>query len=54
MGKRGFNEIWKPLLEGKFGPKNASLMNMAWLWARIVARTKKLGGFQALVDDVTA
>ncbi len=58
MGEKGFNEIWKPLLVGKFGPQYASVVNMAWLWARITARTKKLGtyrgGFQALVEDVAA
>jgi protoporphyrinogen oxidase len=46
-------EIWRPLIDGKFGPY-ADDVNMAWLWARLKARSFKLGyfrgGFQAFVD----
>ena len=39
---------------GKFGERYAARVNMAWLWARISARTTALGtfsgGFQALID----
>ncbi len=51
--------IWRPLLEGKFGP-HAEDVSMAWLWARVHYRTFRLGylhgGFgllyEALADDV--
>jgi len=52
-GKRAYEAFWQPLLEGKFGPYYKDV-NMAWFWARIVARTPKLGtfvgGFQAFLD----
>lgn len=55
MGDRGYDAIWKPLLIGKFGSKHAKDVNMAWLWARLSCRTRKLGtyegGFAALVAD---
>lgn len=54
MGRAGYQAIWQPLLEGKFGPKWSQQVNMAWLWARLASRTKKLGsfkgGFSALVQ----
>ncbi len=57
MGKRVYETVWKPVLEGKFGPY-ASEINAAWFWARIVSRTFKLGyfrgGFQAFADRVAA
>lgn len=53
-GPRIFDAVWKPMLEGKFGEENAAIVNMAWLWARIKARTTRLGtfvgGFQAFMD----
>lgn len=53
MGERAYKVIWQPMLEGKFG-SYAPEVNMAWLWARVKARSFKLGyfvgGFQALVD----
>jgi protoporphyrinogen oxidase len=53
-GDRIYNALWRPLLVGKFGEKNLDVVNMAWLWARIHARTTRLGtftgGFQAFVD----
>jgi protoporphyrinogen oxidase len=45
--------MWKPLLIGKFGPYYRDV-NMAWMWARIKARTTRLGtfegGFQRFAD----
>ncbi|NJN15574.1 MAG: NAD(P)/FAD-dependent oxidoreductase [Oscillochloris sp.] len=52
-GRRAYNLLWRPLLEGKFGP-HADEVNMAWLWARLKARSFKLGyfsgGFQGFCD----
>ncbi|MBU1661218.1 MAG: NAD(P)/FAD-dependent oxidoreductase [Chloroflexi bacterium] len=46
--------MWEPMLIGKFGP-HYKQVNMAWFWARIHARTTRLGtyqgGFQAFADD---
>lgn len=54
MGETGFDAVWRPLLEGKFGKRWAEEVNMAWLWARIACRTPSLGtflgGFSAFVD----
>jgi len=52
-GDRVYERMWLPLVEGKFGPY-ARQVNMAWLWARLHARTTRLGtfagGFQAFAD----
>jgi protoporphyrinogen oxidase len=52
-GKRVYEKMWKPLLIGKFGPFYQDV-NMAWMWARIKARTTRLGtfegGFQRFAD----
>ncbi len=52
-GKNVYEKMWKPLLIGKFGPYYQQV-NMAWMWARIKARTTRLGtfegGFQAFAD----
>jgi protoporphyrinogen oxidase len=52
-GKNVYEKMWKPLLVGKFGPFYRDV-NMAWMWARIKARTTRLGtfvgGFQAFAD----
>lgn len=52
-GKKAFDEIWKPLLSGKFGPYCEEI-SMVWLWGRIRLRSSRLGylvgGFQALFD----
>ncbi len=52
-GKRVYEQMWKPLLIGKFGPYYRDV-NMAWMWARIKARTTRLGtfegGFQRFAD----
>jgi protoporphyrinogen oxidase len=54
MGPAVYRVIWRPLLEGKFGPHYAEV-NMAWFWARVKARTPRLGtyigGFQAFLDE---
>jgi len=53
MGPRTYRLLWQPLLEGKFGPHYKEV-NMAWFWARVKARTPRLGtfvgGFQAFLD----
>jgi len=52
-GKRVYEKMWKPLLVGKFGPY-FNQVNMAWMWARLKARTTRLGtfegGFQNFAD----
>jgi len=54
MGPRAYELLWKPLLIGKFGEENYRRVNLAWFWARIKARTPRLGtfegGFQAFLD----
>jgi protoporphyrinogen oxidase len=53
-GPRLYELLWRPLLVGKFGEENLNVVNMAWLWARLHARTTRLGtfagGFQAFMD----
>ncbi|MCL4529533.1 MAG: NAD(P)/FAD-dependent oxidoreductase [Chloroflexi bacterium] len=44
-GKNVYEKMWKPLLIGKFGPYYRDV-NMAWMWARIKARTTRLGTFE--------
>jgi protoporphyrinogen oxidase len=55
VGARAYSSLWEPLLVGKFGPHYKEV-NMAWFWARIKARTPRLGtykgGFQAFMDDL--
>jgi len=57
LGSHGYQQIFKPLLSAKFG-KWADKVNLAWFWARIKARTAKLGyyqgGFGQLADDMVA
>jgi protoporphyrinogen oxidase len=52
-GRQVYEQMWKPLLVGKFGPFYREV-NMAWMWARIKARTTRLGtfegGFQKFAD----
>ncbi|MGD8633926.1 MAG: NAD(P)/FAD-dependent oxidoreductase [Anaerolineales bacterium] len=54
IGKRPYEILWEPLLVGKFGPYYKEV-NMAWFWARIKARTPRLGtfegGFQEFFDQ---
>jgi protoporphyrinogen oxidase len=53
MGKHGYQVLWEPLLVSKFG-EHYQQVNMAWFWARVKARTPRLGtfqgGFQAFLD----
>jgi protoporphyrinogen oxidase len=53
-GERIYRFLWRPLLEGKFGPHYRQV-NMGWFWARVHARSPRLGtyqgGFQAFADD---
>jgi len=55
-GERVYDAMWKPLLVGKFGEENLKVVNMAWLWARIHARTTRLGtftgGFQTFLNKL--
>jgi protoporphyrinogen oxidase len=44
-GKHVYEKMWKPLLVGKFGPY-FDQVNMAWMWARLKARTTRLGTFE--------
>lgn len=57
MGPAGYNMLWKPMLEGKFGDHYQEV-NLAWFWARMVKRSPRLGyfrgGFQAFVDALVA
>ena len=52
-GRAVYEKMWLPLLIGKFGPFYDQV-NMAWMWARLKARTTRLGtfegGFQAFAD----
>jgi protoporphyrinogen oxidase len=52
-GKRVYETMWEPLMVGKFGPYYKDV-NMAWMWARLKARTTRLGtfegGFQAFAN----
>jgi len=53
-GDRLYELMWQPLVIGKFGERYATEVNMAWMWARLKARTTRLGtfqgGFQAFAD----
>jgi protoporphyrinogen oxidase len=50
-GDTVYELMWEPLMVGKFGERYARQVNMAWMWARLKARTTRLGtfkgGFQA-------
>jgi protoporphyrinogen oxidase len=41
MGKKGYQMIWEPLLQNKFGSYSNNI-SLAWFWARIVKRTPSL------------
>lgn len=55
MGEEAYNKFFRPLLIGKFG-ESYKEVNMAWMWARIRARSLRLGifkgGFQAFMATV--
>jgi protoporphyrinogen oxidase len=54
-GDQVYELMWEPLMIGKFGERYAKEVNMAWMWARLKARTTRLGtfkgGFQAFADQ---
>ncbi len=54
-GNKVYETMWEPMLKGKFGSRYKDV-NMAWMWARMHARTSRLGtyvgGFQAFTDDL--
>jgi len=54
-GEHVYQLMWEPLMIGKFGERYAKQVNMAWMWARLKARTTRLGtfqgGFQAFADQ---
>ena len=53
-GKKVYELMWEPLVVGKFGERFYQQVNMAWMWARLKARTTRLGtfegGFQNFAD----
>ena len=55
MGTEGYQLIWEPLLQAKFGERYREV-SAAWFWARIHKRTSSLGyfrrGFQGLADQI--
>ena len=55
MGAPGYDKFFRPLLIGKFGEEYQKV-NMAWMWARVKARSLKLGtfegGFQTFLDTL--
>ncbi|NTU75699.1 MAG: FAD-dependent oxidoreductase, partial [Anaerolineaceae bacterium] len=57
-GDKVYEEMWQPMVIGKFGEHYAEQVNMAWMWARMHARTTKLatfeGGFQVFSDLLAA
>jgi protoporphyrinogen oxidase len=57
-GDRVYELMWEPLMIGKFGERYSRVVNMAWMWARIKARTTRLGtfkgGFQVFADRFTS
>jgi protoporphyrinogen oxidase len=57
-GNRVYEMMWEPLMIGKFGERYSRQVNMAWMWARLKARTTRLGtfvgGFQAFADRFAA
>jgi protoporphyrinogen oxidase len=54
-GDKVYESMWQPMMIGKFGEEYAKVVNMAWMWARLHARTTRLGtfegGFQAFADQ---
>ena len=57
-GNQVYEMMWEPMMVGKFGERYSKIVNMAWLWARIKARTTRLGtfrgGFQEFSDRFAA
>lgn len=46
VGDKVYKLMWEPLIIGKFGEKYYKQVNMAWMWARLHARTTRLGTFE--------
>src|SRR5512137_2962648 len=44
-GDKVYELMWEPLVIGKFGERYYKTVNMAWMWARLKARTTRLGTF---------
>ena len=55
MGENVYFKLWRPMLIGKWGEYHEKI-NMAWFWARIHVRTRKLmypiGGFQTFTEKI--
>ncbi len=45
-GMKVYEMMWEPLVIGKFGEKYFKQVTMAWMWARLKARTTRLGTFE--------
>ncbi len=45
-GGKVYKLMWEPLVIGKFGERYYKQVNMAWMWARLKARTTRLGTFE--------
>ncbi len=45
-GEKVYALMWEPLVIGKFGERYYKDVNMAWMWARLKARTTRLGTFE--------
>jgi len=45
-GETVYKLMWEPLVMGKFGERYYKQVNMAWMWARLHARTTRLGTFE--------
>jgi len=45
-GKKVYELMWEPLVIGKFGERYYKQVTMAWMWARLKARTTRLGTFE--------
>lgn len=58
MGAQVYETMMQPLLVGKFGERHYRDVTMAWMWARVKARTMRLGtfagGFQAFLEKLAA
>ncbi|RPI34621.1 MAG: NAD(P)/FAD-dependent oxidoreductase [Chloroflexota bacterium] len=52
-GDRVYEMMWEPLMTGKFGERYANQVNMAWMWARIKARTTRLGTFRGGFQELS-
>ena len=54
-GEHVYRTMWEPLLQGKFG-RFAPQIPMSWMWARLHARSTRLGtfegGFQAFLETL--